>query len=154
MLDEGLTILPTHRLLKTIPEDMDSILSRYFAAEAVPEESDIRKILAGKRRAFGFFRKGGKTFRILTYREDNMCEICQDLRQTDVVILHELVLKKIADTADIGYEMDAGRAFDKVKNGEYSAVFFLNPTRVDDVEKAALSSFRMPPKSTSFYPKL
>ena len=83
-----------------------------------------------------------------------MCEICHDLRQTDVIILHELVLKRIADTTEIGYEMNVTRALERVNEGEFSAAFFLNPTRVEDVEKAGLSSVRMPPKSTYFYPKL
>jgi uncharacterized protein (DUF1015 family) len=50
--------------------------------------------------------------------------------------------------------MDVKKVLDKVRSGEFSAAFFLNPTRVEDVEKAALSSVRMPPKSTYFYPKL
>ena len=50
--------------------------------------------------------------------------------------------------------MDIGSALDKVNRGEFAAAFFLNPTCVEDVEKAALSSVRMPPKSTYFYPKL
>jgi hypothetical protein len=50
--------------------------------------------------------------------------------------------------------MDIGSALDKVNSGEFAAAFFLNPTCVDDVEKAALSAVRMPPKSTYFYPKL
>jgi uncharacterized protein (DUF1015 family) len=154
MLDEGLTILPTHRLLKMIPRDIESIFSQYFTTETVTQDFDIRKILSGKRRAFGFFRKGSPGWQILTYRDTAVCEICDDLRQTDVIILHELVLKKIADTTEIGYEMDVKRALDKVRNGDYSAAFFLNPTRVEDVEKAALSFVRMPPKSTYFYPKL
>ena len=154
MLDEGLTILPTHRLLKTIPGDIESILSKYFSTEIITQDFDIRKILSGKKRAFGFFQKGNTGWKILTYKDADVCEICDDLRQTDVIILHELVLKKIADTTEIGYEMDVKRALDRVNNGDYRAAFFLNPTRVEDVEKAALSSFRMPPKSTYFYPKL
>jgi uncharacterized protein (DUF1015 family) len=71
-----------------------------------------------------------------------------------VIILHELVLKKILKTEEIGYEMDIQRALEKVSSGEFNAAFFLNPTGVEDVEKAALSSVRMPPKSTYFYPKL
>jgi uncharacterized protein (DUF1015 family) len=50
--------------------------------------------------------------------------------------------------------MDIDRALDKIQNGQFEAGFFLNPTRVEDVEKSALSSVRMPPKSTYFYPKL
>jgi uncharacterized protein (DUF1015 family) len=41
-----------------------------------------------------------------------------------------------------------------VRSGQYRAAFFLNPTRVEDVEKAAFTSVRMPPKSTYFFPKL
>jgi uncharacterized protein (DUF1015 family) len=154
MRDEGLTILPTHRLLKTIPGDIESILSKCFTTETVTQNFDVRKILSGRKRAFGFFRKGNPSWKILTYRDADVCEICDDLRQTDVIILHELVLKKIADTSEIGYDMDVKRALERVSNGDYSAAFFLNPTRVQDVEKAALSLFRMPPKSTYFYPKL
>ena len=154
MAEEGLTILPTHRLLKTMPEDIEGILSKYFSAETVTEGFDIESTLAGKRRAIGLFRKGSKTWQILTYKDADVCEICHDLRQTDVIILHELVLKKITDTAEIGYEMNMTRALERVNSGEFSAAFFLNPTRVEDVEKAALSSVRMPPKSTYFYPKL
>jgi len=57
-------------------------------------------------------------------------------------------------TTDIGYEMDVDRVLDKIRNGQFEAAFFLNPTKVEDVEKSALSSVRMPPKSTYFYPKL
>lgn len=154
MLDEGITILPTHRLLKEIPKDMNRVLSEYFEIEPVNNDFDIRKGLSGKRRVFGFFQKGSDVWHILKYKGGNLLEIHPDLREIDVIILHELVLKKILKTTDIGYEMNVSRAIDKVKSGEFSAAFFLNPTRVEDVEKSALSSERMPPKSTYFYPKL
>ncbi len=154
MAEEGITILPTHRLLKTIPEDMDSLLSRYFSTEAVAKDFNIREVLSGKERAIGFYRRGSEHWRVLSYKSGDVTEIGHALRETDVVILHELVLKKIADTTEIGYEMNIDRVLEKVETGEFSAAFFLNPTTVKDVEKAALSSFRMPPKSTYFYPKL
>lgn len=154
MLDEGITILPTHRLLKEIPKDMNRVLSEYFEIEPVNNDFDIRKGLSGKRRVFGFFQKGSDVWHILKYKGGNLSEIHPDLREIDVIILHELVLKKILKTTDIGYEMNVSRAIDKVKSGEFSAAFFLNPTRVEDVEKSALSLERMPPKSTYFYPKL
>jgi uncharacterized protein (DUF1015 family) len=154
MLNEGITILPTHRLLKEIPENMDGMLSEYFEIEPVHNDLDIRKGLSDKSRVFGFFLRGNDTWHILTYKGGNLSEIHPDLREIDVIILHELILKKILHTSEIGYEMDINRALDKVKSGEFSAAFFLNPTRVEDVEKSALSLIRMPPKSTYFYPKL
>ncbi len=154
MRDEGLTILPTHRLLKEIPDDMNKVLSEFFGIQPVDGAFNIKRTLADKKRVFGFFRRGDSVWHILTYKGGNLAEIHTDLRDIDVIILHELVLKKILKTTDIGYEMDIDRVLDKVRSGEFSAALFLNPTRVEDVEKAALSSVRMPPKSTYFYPKL
>ncbi len=152
--DEGITILPTHRLLKEIPKDILRRISRYFAVETVINDFDIRKNLSGRENAFGFFVRQEKAWHILTYRGRNLSEFPPDLREIDVIILHELIFKKILPNVEIGYEMNIARALDRVNRGEYSAAFFLNPTRVEDVEKSAFSSMRMPPKSTYFYPKL
>jgi uncharacterized protein (DUF1015 family) len=50
--------------------------------------------------------------------------------------------------------MDAWRCIDMVKKSKHSAAFFLGPTKVDEIEKVALETLRMPPKSTYFFPKL
>ncbi|MGB7572446.1 MAG: DUF1015 domain-containing protein [Thermodesulfobacteriota bacterium] len=152
--DEGITILPTHRLIKEIPQDIHGIISRYFEIETITKDFDIRQRLSGRKNAFGFFVKQGKAWHILSYRGRNLSDVHPDLREIDVIILHELIFKKILPNAEIGYEMDIGKALDQVNHGEYAAAFFLNPTRVEDVEKSAFSSTRMPPKSTYFYPKL
>jgi len=154
LMDEGITILPTHRLIKKIPEDIHGMLSRYFETETIENDFDIRRRLAGRKNAFGFFRKREKVWHILTYRGRNLSEVHPGLREIDVIILHEMIFKKILWNAEIGYEMDIAKALDQVNHGEYAAAFFLNPTRVEDVERSALSLMRMPPKSTYFYPKL
>jgi uncharacterized protein (DUF1015 family) len=154
MMEEGITILPTHRLIKEIPRDIDRMLSKHFEVETVTNDFEIRRRLSGRRRAFGFFRKREKAWQILTYKGRDLSEIHPDLREIDVVILDEMVIKKILMNAEIGYEMDIAKALDQVNHGAYEAAFFLNPTRVKDIEKSALSSMRMPPKSTYFYPKL
>jgi len=154
MMDEGISILPTHRLVKEIPRDIDGILSRYFEIETITDDFGIRRRLSGRKNAFGFFKKRGKAWQILTYRGKDLSEVHPDMREIDVIILHEMIFKKILMNAEIGYEMDIGKALDQVNHGEYAAAFFLNPTQVEDVEKSALSSMRMPPKSTYFYPKL
>ncbi len=154
MLDEGLTILPAHRLLKEIPDDPGMMLPEYFEIEPVEADFDIANRISGKRGVFGFFQNKSNVWYILKYKKGDLSEICPDLREVDVIILHELIFKKIFKVNDIGYEMDVNKSLDKVRSGQFSAVFFLNPTKVEDVEKAALSSVRMPPKSTYFYPKL
>lgn len=154
MLDEGLTILPAHRLLKEIPDDPSVMLTEYFEIEPVEAYFDIANRISGKIGVFGFFQNGSKVWYTLKYKKGDLSEVDPDLRDVDVIILHELILKKIFKVNNIGYEMDVNKALDKVRSGQFSAAFFLNPTKVEDVEKAALSSVRMPPKSTYFYPKL
>jgi len=154
MMDEGITILPTHRLVKQIPEDIHERLSRYFEIETVADDLDIRRRLSGRKNALGFFSRPEKAWHILTYKGRDLSEIHPDLREIDVIILHEVIFNKILPNAEIGYEMDIEKALDRVNRGEYAMAFFLNPTRVEDVEKSALSSMRLPPKSTYFYPEL
>jgi uncharacterized protein (DUF1015 family) len=154
LMDEGITILPTHRLIKEIPKEIHGMISRYFEIEMVANDFDIRKRLSGRKNVFGFFRKQEKVWHILTYRGGNLSEVRPDRRGIDVITLHEMIFKKILLNAEIDYEMDVAKALDRVNHGEYEAAFFLNPTRIEDVEISALSSMRMPPKSTYFYPKL
>ncbi len=152
--DGGLTILPTHRLIKSIPENPMDSLSRYFEVEAVPTGKDIAGIISGAEHAFGFCQQGNGHQYILRYRGDDLSDVHPALRELDVTILHELIFRKILGVTDIAYEMDVRETINKVKDGHYGAAFFLNPTKVEDVERVALASMRMPPKSTYFYPKL
>jgi len=154
MLDEGVTILPTHRLLKNVPEKMIGMLSEYFDVEPVRNDFDIKKRLAGLKHAFGFFERGNDIWHILTYKGGGLSGVPESLQDIDVMILHELIFRKILKDIEIGYEMNIARAIEKIQSGDFKAALFLNPTRVEDVEKSALSSVRMPPKSTYFYPKL
>lgn len=154
MLDKGLTILPAHRLIKGIPEDVDKVLSQYFEIEHINEDFDITRRMSGRKNVFGFFKNDIKKWYLLHYKHDISSEVSSNLKDIEVIVLHEVVFKKILKVTDIDYEMDIQKALDKVRSGQFEAVFFLNPTKVEDVEKAALSSIRMPPKSTYFFPKL
>ena len=153
MLDKGITILPTHRLIKEVPDDIIEKLSEYFYITSVKDDFDIAKRLSEKKDVFGFFRNDTEGWYLLQYK-GNLSEVNPELREIEVIILHEVVFKKILQATEIGYEMDLNKALEKVRKKQYAAAFFLNPTQVIDVEKAALSSVRMPPKSTYFYPKL
>jgi uncharacterized protein (DUF1015 family) len=151
--DEGLTILPTHRLVKDLPEDIMDLLSTHFTIEKV-NVGEITPAIAGRRHVLGLYRGAGEEGYILDYEGGALFGIPPALAGLDVSILHELILGRLLHESDIGYEMDVGRCLQLVREGRYAAAFFLNPTRVGDVEKVALSSLRMPPKSTYFYPKL
>ena len=154
MRDEGLTILPTHRLVKEMPDDFLERLAPSFDVETVAGNFDIAAGLAGKRRTLGLFRSGSQTWEILKYKGAALSNIPPALADLDVSILHELILGRLLKGGDVSYEMDVAKCLGLVRSGQFKAAFFLNPTRVEDVEDVALASLRMPPKSTFFYPKL
>ncbi len=152
--DEGLTILPAHRLVKNMPGNPLDILSKHFDIATVPASEDIGESISRYEHAIGFYQHGNGQQYILRYRGSGPDDVHPALKGLDVTILHELIFKKLLKVTDIEYEMDVKETIDRVNKGLYGAAFFLNPTRVEDVERVALSDVRMPPKSTYFYPKL
>jgi uncharacterized protein (DUF1015 family) len=152
--DRNITILPAHRIVKFSRGNALDRLSGHFEIQTMSLDDDIIEAMKGKAQTFGFFQRGGKSQYLLKYRGGGLTEIHPALKGLDVTILHELVLKGLLEVSGIRYEMDPSVARRTVVEGGYDAVFFLNPTRVEDVEKVALSSMRMPPKSTYFYPKI
>lgn len=84
----------------------------------------------------------------------------------DVNVLHKLILedilgigdKQLASQSNVEYVKDIGDAIEKsiakVDSGQSQAVFFMNPTRIEQVEAIAQTGEKMPQKSTFFYPKV
>jgi uncharacterized protein (DUF1015 family) len=153
MNDEGLTILPTHRLVKNMPADALELLSNDFEIEEMRNGFDIAHAISGKRDTYGLYTGGDAWYR-LSYKGEGIHGVPPALRDLDVTILHDLIFKQLLDIEHISYEMDVEKCLQAVRDKAFEAVFFLRPTMVEDVEKVALASLRMPPKSTYFYPKL
>jgi uncharacterized protein (DUF1015 family) len=150
--DDGLTVLPTHRLInKEVLASRDR-LSKYFHVDPLPASADVIEAIEGMEHAFGLY-EGGCHY-VLRYRGGDLADVPPSLRTLDVVILQEMVFKRLLGVESYGYEMDCGLARSMVDSGQYRAAFFLNPTPVRDVEEVALACLRMPPKSTYFYPKI
>lgn len=154
MSDEGLTILPAHRLVKNLPENPLDILSGHFTVEILSSQDDITGVLSGYEHAIGFCYRNSDKMYLLRHKGSGLENINPALKELDVTILHELIFKKLLNITEVTYEMDIAETREMVRKGIYDGVFFLNPTGVKDVERVALSGERMPPKSTYFYPKL
>ncbi|MFO0751957.1 MAG: DUF1015 domain-containing protein [Thermodesulfovibrionales bacterium] len=156
--DDGISVLPTHRMVKGISrrEEIMRKLSADFTIREASLDEDIAKTIAGEGKGtFGLYLDNEDRWYLLKYRKKGQLkDVPPALRSLDVVVLHELILKRDLGITDIAYEMDVKEAAGKVRRGDFDGVFFLNPTGVEDVERVALSHLRMPPKSTYFYPKL
>ena len=156
MADPGIAVLPTHRMVKGIKrEDVLGRLEPDFAIQTCGLECDIVERLSHEgKNTFGLYLGSNEKWYILKYKGTDLEDVPSVLRSLDVVVLHELIIKKDLGITDVAYEMDITESIKRVRKGDFDAVFFLNPTGVNDVEKVALSGLRMPPKSTYFYPKL
>jgi uncharacterized protein (DUF1015 family) len=157
MADEGITILPTHRMVKGITDNVAVLekLRSDFEMKELPLAADISsEILAEGEHAFGLYLKADRKWHVLKYLGGKLKDLPPALNSLDVVVLHELILKRDLGITDVAYEMDVKEAVKKVHGGDFDAVFFLNPTGVRDIELVASANLRMPPKSTYFYPKL
>ncbi len=155
--DNGISILPTHRVVKGISDSKEVIdkVRDYFDVYSFVMEEDIIELLNQQgKNAIGLYIKNEKKWYILRYNGRTYEHIHPVHKDLDVVLLHELIFKVLLGIVEFSYEMNPKEALNMVRSSLYDAVFFLKPTTVRDVESSALANVRMPPKSTYFYPKL
>lgn len=177
--DAGLTILPTHRLLRGLAAPLVAQLPERLCGacqvEALPfpcqteRQRHMQSLMQEMRRrgesrhVIGLYT-GGDTFWLLTY-DGSPSGIPAGVpgpaggRQIlDVSLLHEILLEKVLgmnlQEEDILFTQDETTAIDLVARQNYQVAFLLNPTRVEQIVQYAMAGRRMPRKSTYFYPKL
>ena len=153
MADGGLTVLPTHRLVRGgFAQKIPECLGEHFEVEEVPAGADILKSIRGMKNAFGIYTRGRRYKAV--YDGSSLADFHPVLRELDVVILHEFLINRLMGSPAVAYEMDIHAAVRQVDRGLWDAAFFLNPTSINEIMEVALSGQRMPPKSTYFYPKV
>jgi uncharacterized protein (DUF1015 family) len=177
----GLTILPTHRLIRNVAdfdfEKFRSQAAKYFDWYGYPFLSDEERLESLKefthelerqrpRHAIGIYAGGGAYYLFALRRgldlEQTLPKVSPAQRGLDVVLLHKLMVEKClkitaeAVTAEqnISYVRDMNEAIAAVDRGEAQMACLLNPVRVQEVVDIALGGDVMPQKSTDFYPKL
>lgn len=164
MEDDGLTLLPTHRIVE-INSDISAkeVLKEYFTIEkiksdALSEEQVRQEMFRNMQKgahAFGMFLTNSNTYYSLSMNSASpSMDIPACMKNLDVSILHKLIFERLLKIEHYEYEMSPDIAVERARKGSFEAVFFLNPTRINDVKEVALAGERMPPKSTYFYPKL
>jgi len=160
---DGVTILPTHRMIRDLPEfDAGEFLQNAEAAfevEPVSSPSALwEKMKIGRsENVFGFYPTNPRKFFLLRLRTDAGAD-----RRLDVSVLHSLLLErflgidegKLASQAHLDYMRERDLCIELVDEGKYQAAFFLNPTTAEQMQQIASRGERMPQKSTDFFPKL
>ncbi len=181
--NDGLAILPTHRLVKGIKNfDKEKLIERmelYFDMEVfnfgTKDENErvrevMQRLVAKDGKHFGMYL-GDEKYYILGLRDEKAMdraakEFSKQWRRFDMNILHTLILKKTLgvdtmntrDQCHMEYVKDfrdnAKKCLRKVRSGECQAALFVNPAKVEQVKEISESGEMIPPKSTCFYPKV
>ncbi len=180
MNDPGLTILPTHRLLRNLGEwDFGLLMERaknWFHVERFESENGgeprwkeaIRDGGSRKDTTIGFYCKGAGCVYVLTAKRDVVSALLEQkgtpapLRTLDVVVLDQVVLRDLLGLSDqflanernISFMHVFAEALEAVKSCRFDAGFFINQTRIEQVREVASAGLIMPHKSTYFYPKV
>ncbi len=173
--DEGLTVLPTHRLIRASGhggplEILEALKPHFHLDERVLGLSDrgIEKCLeeiaerGATAHVFGLYT-GGDRVSLMTLTNPRLVQQmaeqdCSHAAQAlDVVILEQLVFRRLLHLEDaerITFTHDEDIALREVRSGRATAAFFLNPTPPAKIVEVVTAGERLPPKSTYFYPKL
>jgi uncharacterized protein (DUF1015 family) len=177
MNSPGLLILPTHRLVHSLPsfsaETFRQSARAFFDVDEIDSALDAPHTAAILRES----GRAGTTILAVTasrafllhHPNPNIPQVFAGLslrqQELDVVQLHKALLEKVLNLSEeairnqqnITYLRDAAEALAQVRNANGPSAdiaFLMNPCRIAQVRNIALAGEVMPQKSTDFYPKL
>jgi len=170
----GLAILPSHRVLRGLPDLATDRLREASARHFTWQEFDgaeatsprmVEHLRRAPAHSFGLWtRDTTKAFLLTLKRLKVMDRLAPDKskawRRLDVAILERALLgesleQTVQETDSLRREYVhlAQQAFDAVHEDGADAAVLLKPLPVESLEQVAAHGERMPPKSTYFYPK-
>ena len=167
--DAGLTVLPTHRLLKEFKltdQALQDLKPVFDVSEINPTAEALEDFLKTHVNEHAFCVYDGSRAYGLTLRHDKSvydfvsAHVSKKTKILDVVILRDVVFKQILKTGKLNmdenilYERWTKEAVDKVNRGEASIAFLVNPINAKTVAEIAQQHELLPEKSTDFYPKM
>lgn len=179
-MDDDLLIYPTHRIItKWIePYVLLETVKKYFdvkdytftganKAEVKKEFLSAIEKSAEEKISMGLYMKNVNKFYLLTLRE-NVDEILDEykvpevLKNLDLTVLHKVIItKELGFTEEeqmaqdgIKYIKVENEAFDMIDMGRAEASFIMAYPKIEDIKRISSAGYKMPQKSTYFYPKL
>ncbi|MBC7319474.1 DUF1015 domain-containing protein [bacterium] len=129
----GLSLLPTHRVLKGVSKDFENMLKASFSLE----KTDLIEITQDEHLVY--YYKRGELFKFRT-------------EKLNVISLHEFL--DSFDDFSITYSHSLEEAISLVDGGNYDLAFIVNPPSMDTLRNIVERGDRLPQKTTYFYPKI
>jgi uncharacterized protein (DUF1015 family) len=176
MQDDGLLILPTHRLIgeidsfdiakfRTAVTPIFDVAETNLKPDQVPEFVDIQ-LPKQPAHTFGLYDGRTKKLYALTCKNQDVLQTLQPdhseaWRRLDVAILQRYLLDEIiqplfANGKELikGYTADSSEIVPKTDGQHFQIALLLKSTPIGALEQLAQHNEVMPQKSTYFYPKL
>jgi uncharacterized protein (DUF1015 family) len=169
--DPGLTVFPTHRLVRGLRPDQHEALAdaikRDFDIEPLEDTAALEPTGDDDAVRIGYIDSHLQRPFMLTLKDPAIADAAlpdhaEPYRRLDTAVLEALILKgalKMTDDdidhlAGLGYARDFAQALALVQSGEYDVAFFMGATPVQRIQEVAAAGESMPPKSTYFFPKV
>jgi uncharacterized protein (DUF1015 family) len=168
--DPGLTVFPTHRLVRGLEPDRQEALAAAIRQDfdvTEVERDDISPPAGDGPLELGYIDSHFKRPFRLRLRDQAIADTAlaghsEGYRRLDAAVLEALLLKGALGLTDedishlngFGYARDEKEALALIDSGEYDAAFLLRPTPIEQVREVASAGESMPPKSTYFFPKV
>jgi uncharacterized protein (DUF1015 family) len=168
--DQGLTVFPTHRLVKVdTPEKQEGLaatLREHFELTEI-DQAELRPPDGEGPLQLGYIDAHFKRAFRATLKDQAIADAAlpgmpEAYRTLDTAVLEALILKgplgltedDISHLHGLGYSRTDDEALQLVLDGTFDAAFFLRSSPVSQVQAVAAAGVNMPPKSTFFYPKV
>jgi uncharacterized protein (DUF1015 family) len=168
--DPGLTVFPTHRLLRGLRPDQHETLATALRRDFEIEPLETTSALApdaGDRVTLGYIDAHFRRPALLRLKDPGIADAAlpdhaPPYRRLDTAVLEALILKGALEMTDeqvdhldgLGYARSFEEALGLIERGEFDAAFFMAPIPVAQVQEVAAAGESMPPKSTYFFPKV
>jgi uncharacterized protein (DUF1015 family) len=177
MFDEGLSILPTHRLLKMPGFNLKELIEKlgeFFNIEEKGIDNKGKKydeigknvmkdIETKSEHKFALYCKN--KYYILTLKDEGVMDELAHYRSStwrtlDVSILHKIILEKLLGINEknledhVKYSRVDSEAIRFVEEGKFDFSFLMNATKIEELKAIADAGEHMPQKSTYFLPKM
>jgi uncharacterized protein (DUF1015 family) len=180
--DEGLKVYPTHRII-TKPVNTDNLMKdikKYFDVTEFSFEDENKtqtrqKFLEELEKAskstvaLGMYQKNLKKYFLFKLREVNAIDkilaekdVPEVLRKLDLTILHKVIIHDFLGISEedqmsqngVKYIKKEEEAFEAVDSNSAELVFLVASPKIQDIKEVSKQGYRMPQKTTYFYPKL
>ena len=178
--DENLLVFPTHRILTRWIEPyvlLEKVKKYFDIVDFTFDGTNKKEVQAKflqaiedaneKQISMGLYMKNVNKFYLLTLRENideilNEFEVPDVLKKLDLTVLHKVLITKELGYSEeeqmsqdgIKYLKQESEAFDMIDSGKAEASFIMAYPKIKDIKEISEAGYRMPQKSTYFYPKL